>query len=173
MQSKLPIRLANLILLLTMATCLMAAEQPEKAIPVQGIVEPSISQRIELKENARLQDWNLRHENAKHRRNSGWMMLGIGAGSSCSAVVSYIRAKDKLEILPDGRMQFTDNSRVRAFDIVWMAGGAALAIWGAIRAESGASEMRTIDAEKRNWGTLAFAPVRSGRGWTVSYQRTF
>ena len=118
-------------------------------------------------------EWLYRYEGARNKRRNGWLWFASGAGCVALGAVDYSRRFDTV-VLPGTSYAYKVENRTRRnLAIAGLAGGAALAVWGAIRVESGGSEMRTLEDERRNWGAIGFTPVPAGRGWMISYQRTF
>lgn len=138
-------------------------------------------------------EWYARYDRAQAKRTSG-LIFAIGATVPLAfGAWDYSRRFDEVSIPGSSydvircsggvcvdtvvreasTISKVENSGRRNLAIVELVGGGALFIWGLVRAQTGAAEMRELEDQRRKWGTIGFAPVGTGRGWMICYQKTF
>lgn len=138
-------------------------------------------------------EWQARYDLAANKKLSGWIYFAAGVPLITFGAWDYSSRFDEVVVPGDSydvircsggvcldtvvrepsTLSKVENPGRRNLAIASLAGGAALSIWGLSRIGSAATEMRNLEDQRRNWGSVILLPGRAGRGWLICYQRTF
>jgi hypothetical protein len=137
--------------------------------------------------------WQMRYDSAQNRKSTSWIYIGAGGILLAFGGVDYARRFDEIAVPGNSydaircsggvcvnvvvrepsTVSRVENPARRNLAIASLAGGAALSLWGLIRAGNAGTEMRRLEEQRRKWGSISLAPGPAGRGWLICYQRTF
>jgi hypothetical protein len=137
--------------------------------------------------------WQMRYDSARSKKLSGWMYVAASAIPLAIGGFDYARRFDSVAVpgasydviscsggvcintvvREASTISRVENPGRRNVAIAFFVGGAACSIWGITRVQGGAHDMRKLEEQRRKWGTVSFAPIPAGRGWLLSYERTF
>jgi len=137
--------------------------------------------------------WQMRYDSARSKKLSGWMYVAASAIPLAIGGFDYARRFDSVAVpgasydviscsggvcvntvvREASTISRVENPGRRNVAIAFFVGGAAMSIWGISRVQGGAHDMRKLEEQRRKWGTVSFAPIPAGRGWMLSYKRTF